>query len=45
MQDEQKTAPEDTPAPDEQELKNEELDSVSGGNNGGSGSGPPEPHH
>jgi len=44
MEDQQKTALENAPAPDEQELKNEELDEVSGGT-GGAGTGPLTPHH
>jgi len=47
MEDRQKTALENAPAPDEQELKNEELDEVSGGTNAGGTSGgplPPRPH-
>ncbi len=35
MDDQQKTALESAPAPDEEELKNEELDEVSGGTNAG----------
>jgi len=44
MEDQQKTALENAPAPDEQELKNEELDEVSGGAGEASG-GPLTPHH
>jgi hypothetical protein len=44
MEDQQKTALENAPPPEEQELKNEELDEVSGGSGGG-GTGPLPPHH
>jgi hypothetical protein len=39
-----KTALDNAPAPDEQELKNEELDEVTGGSSGAAGTGP-TPHH
>ena len=41
MEDRQKTAPENAPQPDEQELKKEELDDVTGGTNSGGTSGGP----
>jgi hypothetical protein len=44
MDDQQKTDLENAPPPEEQELKNEELDEVSGGSGGG-GTGPLPPHH
>ncbi len=44
MEDQQKTAQENAPPPEEQELKNEELDEVSGGSGGSAGTAP-GPHH
>jgi hypothetical protein len=44
MDDQQKAALESAPASEEQELKNEELDEVTGGSGAGGGSGP-TPHH
>jgi hypothetical protein len=44
MDDQRKTDLENAPPPEEQELKNEELDEVSGGS-GGATSGPSGPHH
>jgi hypothetical protein len=44
MEDQKKTALENAPAPDEQELKKEELDEITGGS-GGAGTGPITPHH
>jgi len=44
MEDQQKTALENTPAPNEQELKKEELDEITGGT-GGAGNGRVTPHH
>jgi hypothetical protein len=38
MEDQQKSAPENSPGPEEEELKNEELDKLSGGT-GGPGKG------
>jgi len=45
MEDQQKATTENAPQRDEQELKNEELDELAGGNNGGSTAGPAPPHH
>jgi hypothetical protein len=39
-----KDGSENTPAPNEQELKKEELDEITGGT-GGAGNGPVTPHH
>ena len=44
MDDQQKTDLENAPPPEEQELKNEELDEVSGGSGVGAGTAP-GPHH
>jgi hypothetical protein len=44
MDDQQKTDLENAPHPEEQELKNEELDEVSGGSGGSAGTAP-GPHH
>jgi hypothetical protein len=46
MDDQQKTDLENAPPPEEQELKNEELDELSGGTNaGGTSGGPLRPTH
>ena len=44
MEDQQKTATENTSEPVDQELKTEELDELAGGTGGGAGTAP-TPHH
>jgi hypothetical protein len=43
MEDRQKTAPDDFPQPDVQELKEEQLDELAGGTTAGGGVAPPPP--
>ena len=46
MEDQKKAAPDNTPQPDDQELKKEELDEIAGGTNaGGTSGGPLRPVH
>jgi hypothetical protein len=44
MEDQKKAAPDNTPQPDNEELKKEELDDLAGGTGGG-GTGPVGPVH
>jgi hypothetical protein len=45
MRDLEQNVPSTASDPDNSELTQPEMDDVSGGNNGGSGMGPPTPHH